>query len=81
MKESDLAIGAYYRHKKSGGTYQIIMFATIEATMTPAVVYGARSKDGPVRWVRPVAEFCDGRFEAVDMRFTADDIVRFEAKR
>lgn len=67
LKEDDLAVGAYYRHKKTGGTYQLLMFATIEATMTPAVVYGARAKDGIQRWVRPTAEFCDGRFEPVDM--------------
>lgn len=68
MNAEDLAIGALYRHKKTGGTYQLLMLATIEADMTPAVVYGAR-KDGEVhRWVRPVAEFCDGRFEPVDMR-------------
>lgn len=67
MNPDDLAIGAHYKHKKTGGTYQLVMFATIEATMTPAVVYAAR-KDGEThRWVRPVAEFCDGRFEAVDM--------------
>jgi hypothetical protein len=36
--------------------------------MTPAVVYGARSKGERHHWVRPIAEFCDGRFEPVDMR-------------
>ena len=66
----DLAIGGYYRHKKTGGTYQVIMIATIEATMTEAVVYATR-RDGKVeRWVRPLAEFCDGRFESVDMAVT-----------
>ena len=69
LKPDDLAIGAHYRHKKTGGTYQLFCYATIEATMTPAVVYGANGKDGNLhRWVRPLAEFCDGRFEAVDMR-------------
>ena len=66
MNPDDLAIGAYYRHKKTGGTYQLLSFATIEATMTPAVVYGAKSKGEVHRWVVPVAEFCDGRFEPVD---------------
>lgn len=68
MNQDDLAIGAHYRHKKTGRTYQLVMFATIEASMTPAVVYGARSKGETHHWVRPLAEFCDGRFEAVDMR-------------
>lgn len=68
MNEHDLSICGYYRHKKTGGTYQLLMHATIEATLTPAVVYGARDKLGfPVNWVRPTAEFCDGRFEPVDM--------------
>ena len=39
MNADDLAIGGYYRHKKTGGTYQLQMFATIEATMTPARMY------------------------------------------
>ena len=68
MNPDDLAIGAHYRHKKTGGTYQLFMFATIEATMTPAVVYGARVKGEVSHWVRPLAEFCDGRFEPVDTR-------------
>ena len=68
MRPEDIAIGGYYHHKKSGGTYQVLMFATIEATGVTAVVYAARSGDGTVaRWVRPLVEFCDGRFEAVDM--------------
>ena len=67
MTPDDIAIGGYYRHKKSGGTYQVLMFATIEATMTPAVIYAARDNGEVQRWVRPAAEFCDGRFEPVDM--------------
>jgi hypothetical protein len=67
VNPDDLAIGAHYRHKKTGGKYQLIMFATIEATMTPAVIYGANKNGEPQRWVRPLAEFCDGRFEPVDM--------------
>lgn len=67
MSPDDLAIGAHYRHKKTGGVYQLSMFATIEATMTPAVVYTARNSGGVQSWVRPLAEFCDGRFEPVDM--------------
>lgn len=67
LNPDDLAIGAHYRHKKTGGKYQLIMFATIEATMTPAVIYSARSKGEVHNWVRPLDEFCDGRFEEVDM--------------
>ena len=64
----DVSIGGYYRHRETGGVYQVLCHAIIEATMTNAVVYAARGKDGSVqRWVRPTAEFCDGRFEPVDM--------------
>lgn len=70
LTPDDIVIGAYYRHKRTGGIYQIVMFATIESTMTPAVVYGARKSDVPEMWVRPLAEFCDGRFESADMTST-----------
>ena len=68
MENGDVAIGGYYKHLKTGGVYQVLLFATIEATMTEAVVYAARSGDGVVRrWIRPLSEFCDGRFASVDM--------------
>jgi hypothetical protein len=51
--------GGWWRHRK-GGVYQVVCVAYIEATMTPAVVY--RSAGGGLCWVRPVAEFLDGRF-------------------
>lgn len=58
------AVGSVWRHVKSGGLYQVEMLARIEADAVPAVVYrelyGAR-----FAWVRPVAEFLDGRFDPV----------------
>lgn len=63
----ELVIGGYYRHKKTGGVYQVLMTATIEATMTPAVIYGASERGVAHRWVRPLVEFCDGRFEPVEI--------------
>lgn len=68
MNLDQLAIGAHYLHKKTGHRYQLINFALIEKTMTPAVVYAAKDKNGFIQyWVRPTEEFCDGRFEPVDM--------------
>lgn len=67
MTATDIVIGAYYRHVKTGGVYQLLMTATLEATMTPAVVYAAKDRGVAHRWVRPLDEFCDGRFEPVDM--------------
>ena len=68
MNPDELSIGAYYRDRKTGGTYQLLMFATIEATMTPAVIYGARKNCDVQHLVCPLDEFCDGRFAPVDMR-------------
>lgn len=50
--------GMEVRHVKTGRDYIVLCTATIEATMTPAVVYG----NGDQMWVRPLDEFCDGRF-------------------
>ena len=61
--------GARYRHRR-GGTYRLVLLATIEATGEPAVAY--LSESDPRRlWVRPLAEFGDGRFERID----EDDLV------
>ena len=55
-----------HRHVRSGGFYQMRhRHAVIEATMTPATIYEAM--DGTL-WVRPQAEFHDGRF--VEIRKT-----------
>jgi len=51
--------GGHYRHKKTNGVYRVGCIARMEADLTPVVVY---AKDAEV-WVRPLLEFCDGRFE------------------
>ena len=48
-----------HRHVKTGGAYQFITEAKIEATLERVVVY--EGQDG-MRWIRPAAEFYDGRF-------------------
>ena len=54
--------GMEVRHVESGRDYIVVCEAMIEATMIGAVVY--RSVDGGNVWVRPLREFCDGRFVA-----------------
>lgn len=58
--------GVRYKHVKTGGFYEVVDIATIEATMELAVVY--RSTENGRRWVRPYDEFCDGRFAYTDAR-------------
>jgi hypothetical protein len=55
--------GDRVRHVKSGSDYEVIASATMEATLAEVIVY--RSLDGGRVWVRPAAEFCDGRFTAL----------------
>jgi hypothetical protein len=62
MSRDDLAYHARWKHVKTGNVYRVHCVATIEATMTPSVVY-EREDHTPGRWVRPQSEFLDGRFE------------------
>ena len=50
-----------WQHVKSGGLYVVVGHGVIEADLTPAVIY--RSLLDGITWVRPAAEFNDGRFK------------------
>ena len=52
-----------WQHVKSGGLYTIIGHGVIVADLTPATIYRSLW-DGAV-WVRPTAEFEDGRFRNI----------------
>ncbi len=52
--------GQQVKHLKTGGLYQIICVAKIEATLEDAYVYQALSN--MTFWIRPKAEMLDGRF-------------------
>ena len=73
-----LAIGAYYKHLKTGGVYQLLMTATIVDTLTPVVVYGTNDHGTRRVWIRPLDEFCDGRFAPVDMSLRNEDPAALE---
>lgn len=54
------ATGARYQHLKTGGLYEVLGMARLEWNLDPVVVY--RSEHDGSLWVRPEAEFYDGRF-------------------
>jgi len=60
-----------YRHEKTGGLYAYVTDALIEASQLPVVVYRS-CRDG-VHWIRPHAEFHDGRFALTTMKFEGFD--------
>lgn len=65
---TEVPFDSRWRHKKTGNVYKVRLGrVTIEATMTPAVVY-YREDNTPGLWVRPTAEFLDGRFERLEDR-------------
>ena len=49
-----------YQHVKSGGIYRKLGEGRIEADLTPCTIY-QNVYSGEI-WVRPTAEFNDGRF-------------------
>lgn len=54
-----------WRHLKTGNEYVVLGVGMIEATLTAAVLY-RRAVGDPLVWVRPLAEFLDGRFVEID---------------
>ena len=64
-REEERAWIATHRHIKTGGLYRVVTRANMEADLAQVIVYD--SEDGTA-WVRPEAEFNDGRFEAIEAR-------------
>jgi len=54
--------GGRWRHR-TGGVYEVVCVGYLESDLSGVVVY--RADSGGVAWVRPVAEFMDGRFTRV----------------
>jgi hypothetical protein len=67
---SGVKAGQRYIHRKTGHLYYVLGPVVLEAGVIPAVAYGlddpgtGRSVD-PTVWVRPLAEFIDGRFTQI----------------
>lgn len=60
--DTEIDTGTRWRHRK-GGEYTVIAVARIEADLSPVIVY--RSDADGRSWVRPLAEFEDGRFTQI----------------
>jgi hypothetical protein len=58
----EVVCGARYRHLKSGGEYTVLLTGKLEATGEDVVIYQSETSQ---IWVRPLAEFVDGRFQPV----------------
>ncbi len=53
---------ATHRHRK-GNLYRVLMHGVLETNRQPVIIYD--DADGTI-WVRPTAEFEDGRFILID---------------
>lgn len=65
ISEREVVRGLRVRHRKRGTVYWVVGTSTFqgkEAYDNEVVVTYADWRDG-TRWTRPLAEFCDGRFE------------------
>lgn len=61
--EEKAPIGSMWRHR-NGGQYVVDGIAITEGTLAPAVIYRPLDGNQPP-WVRPAAEFFDGRFARI----------------
>lgn len=60
--------GSCWRHQKTGKVYWVVRIGKIEADLTEAVIYEDAMKNV---WVRPLAEFMDGRFTPIRSGFAS----------
>lgn len=73
MKSPANSQSLIWQHVKSGGLYEIVDdHALIEADITAAVIY--RSLFDGQLWVRPHAEFFDGRFRNLSIDEVAGNL-------
>lgn len=71
----NITVGSVVRHKKTGGKYVIVTVARVEASPDECLVIYRKLEDATWQqcmpaldhtWSRPLAEFCDGRFENIE---------------
>lgn len=57
--------GSIWRHKKTENLYIVKDLVVMESDLQLAVAYSGVIENSRLTWVRPLAEFMDGRFERV----------------
>lgn len=57
--------GSIWRHKKTENLYMVKDLVVMESDLQLAVAYSGVIENSRLTWVRPLAEFMDGRFERV----------------
>ena len=57
--------GSIWRHKKTENLYMVKDLVVMESDLQVAVAYSGVTENSRLTWVRPLAEFMDGRFERV----------------
>lgn len=59
--------GSIWRHKKTENLYMVKDLVVMESDLQVAVAYSGVTENSRLTWVRPLAEFMDGRFERVTL--------------
>ena len=62
LQERPVAPPDIWKHTKTGGLYQVLAYGYEEKDLTRVVIYRKVSIEDLTVWVRPAAEFHDGRF-------------------
>jgi hypothetical protein len=57
--------GSIWKHRKTGMSYVVLGHCVIEKTLAGSVIYQHHKNPRGIKWVRPLSEFLDGRFEHV----------------
>lgn len=59
--------GSIWRHKKTENLYMVKDLVVLEFDLQVAVAYSGVTENSRLTWIRPLAEFMDGRFEQVNL--------------
>ena len=57
--------GSIWRHKKTENLYMVKDLVVLEFDLQVSVAYSGVTENSRLTWIRPLAEFMDGRFERV----------------